>query len=334
MDILKVLLLFLSTACLALAEDFYSLLGIERSANTREIRRAFKKLAIKLHPDKNPDPDAHDKFLKINRAYEVLKDEDLRKKYDTYGEEGLKEDHHSGRKYESWSFYNQNFGIYDDDLEIITLSRSDYEQAVENTDDVWFINYYSTHCSHCHDLAPTWREVARELEGVVRIGAVNCADDWMLCRQQGIRSYPSLVIYPSREKYYGDRVTRLLVRHALKAVGARVIELWTGNFASEMADSEKAHHPWLITFCGEGGGKICLNWILCLICQTCMCNPDFRLNQTDWEILDISWSLPIMVLASRASGCRFGDPKPLKSTPQGTKIFLCGISENLNHKLI
>ena len=41
-----------------------------------------------------------------------------------------------------------------------------------------------------------WREVARELEGVVRIGAVNCGDDWQLCRFQGIRSYPSLLMYP------------------------------------------------------------------------------------------------------------------------------------------
>ena len=42
-----------------------------------------------------------------------------------------------------------------------------------------------------------WREVARELEGVIRIGAVNCEDDWHLCRMQGIRSYPSLIMYPS-----------------------------------------------------------------------------------------------------------------------------------------
>ena len=51
-------------------------------------------------------------------------------------------------------------------------------------------------CSHCHDLAPAWRRLARDLEGVIRIGAVNCEEDWVLCRQEGIRSYPSLLIYP------------------------------------------------------------------------------------------------------------------------------------------
>ena len=42
-----------------------------------------------------------------------------------------------------------------------------------------------------------WREVARELEGVIRFGAVNCQEEWNLCRRQGIPSYPSLVLYPT-----------------------------------------------------------------------------------------------------------------------------------------
>jgi DnaJ family protein C protein 10 len=54
------------------------------------------------------DPDAHEKFLRISRAYEVLKDEELRKKYDLHGEEGL-DDKNKGQ-YESWHWYQQNFG--------------------------------------------------------------------------------------------------------------------------------------------------------------------------------------------------------------------------------
>ena len=42
-----------------------------------------------------------------------------------------------------------------------------------------------------------WREVAKDLEGVIRIGAVNCEDDFMLCRQNGIHSFPSLVMFPA-----------------------------------------------------------------------------------------------------------------------------------------
>lgn len=57
------------------------------------------------------DPKAHEKFVRINRAYEVLKDEELRKKYDMHGEEGLKEGGPSGSGYQSWNFYKQNFGL-------------------------------------------------------------------------------------------------------------------------------------------------------------------------------------------------------------------------------
>ena len=52
-------------------------------------------------------------------------DDELRKKYDTYGEEGLKDDHYANQ-YQSWNFYNEQFGIYDDDPEIITLSKADF----------------------------------------------------------------------------------------------------------------------------------------------------------------------------------------------------------------
>lgn len=59
----------------------------------------------------------------------------------------------------------------------------------------WFVNFYSPHCHHCHELAPTWRKLAAELEGVIRIAAVNCEDDWSLCYQLGIQSYPTLLYY-------------------------------------------------------------------------------------------------------------------------------------------
>ena len=70
------------------------------------------------------------------------------------------------------------------------------ETSVSGSETIWFINYYHPMCSHCHTLAPDWRWLSVELEGVVRIGAVNCDDEIMLCRSQGVRGYPSLVTYP------------------------------------------------------------------------------------------------------------------------------------------
>lgn len=81
-------------------------------------------------------------------------------------------------------------------FECVRLFVLSSEQSVTGSSDIWFINFYHPMCSHCHTLAPVWRKVARELEGVVRIGAVNCDDDYHLCSSQGIRSYPTLVSYP------------------------------------------------------------------------------------------------------------------------------------------
>ena len=64
---LQALLLVLSLIFI-LAEDYYELLGVSKDADNRDIRKAFKKLALKLHPDKNSEDDAHDKFLKSSSA--------------------------------------------------------------------------------------------------------------------------------------------------------------------------------------------------------------------------------------------------------------------------
>jgi len=67
----------------------YDLLGIAPNANENEIKKAYRKMAMKFHPDKNPD--AGDKFKEISFAYEVLNDPEKKELYDKYGEEGLKE---------------------------------------------------------------------------------------------------------------------------------------------------------------------------------------------------------------------------------------------------
>nr|XP_020755169.1 dnaJ homolog subfamily C member 10-like [Odocoileus virginianus texanus] len=255
-DLKRVMLFFLIMYMAILVgtdQDFYSLLGVSKTASSREIRQAFKKLALKLHPDKNPNnPNAHSDFLKINRAYEVLKDEDLRKKYDKYGEKGLADN--QGGQYESWNYYRYDFGIYDDDPEIITLDRREFDAAV-NSGELWFVNFYSPGCSHCHDLAPTWRDFAKEVDGLLRIGAVNCGDDRMLCRMKGVNSYPSLFIFRSgmaAVKYHGDRSKESLMNFAMQHVTSTVTELWTGNFVNSIQTAFAAGIGWLITFCSEG----------------------------------------------------------------------------------
>jgi len=67
-------------------QDYYETLGVDRGATQAQIQAAYRKLARKLHPDVNKSPDAEEKFKRLNEAYEVLRDEDKRKRYDSLGE--------------------------------------------------------------------------------------------------------------------------------------------------------------------------------------------------------------------------------------------------------
>jgi len=75
-----------------MGKDYYAILGVAKNASEQDVKKAYRKLALKWHPDKNPENKeaAKQKFTEIGEAYEVLSDPEKRKIFDAYGEEGLK----------------------------------------------------------------------------------------------------------------------------------------------------------------------------------------------------------------------------------------------------
>src|SRR6476620_2962620 len=74
---------------MAAKRDYYEILGVTKTAKAEEIKKAYRKVAMQFHPDRNPgDKSAEDKFKEAAEAYEVLSDEERRRRYDQYGHAG------------------------------------------------------------------------------------------------------------------------------------------------------------------------------------------------------------------------------------------------------
>jgi len=70
-------------------QNFYEILGVPKNSSLDEIKNAYRRLALKFHPDRNKSPEAEEKFKEISEAYAILSDEEKRKQYDMYGREGV-----------------------------------------------------------------------------------------------------------------------------------------------------------------------------------------------------------------------------------------------------
>ncbi len=93
--------------------DYYEILGIQKNASLEDIKKAYRKLAMQYHPDRNPgNKEAEEKFKEAAEAYEVLGDQDKRTRYDRYGHEGVKQ----GADFHDWANTNPNdiFNVFND----------------------------------------------------------------------------------------------------------------------------------------------------------------------------------------------------------------------------
>ncbi|CAK7893510.1 dnaJ-related protein Scj1p [[Candida] anglica] len=148
---LSVLAYLLFAVVVEAAPDYYSILGINKRANEKEIKTAYRQLSKQYHPDKNSSPEAHDKFVEVGEAYEVLSNKEKRANYDKYGDpEGPQ--HHGG----PGDFFNNMFGGHhggqhggqqrgDNSQLNLNLALSDFFQGKDMDFEVEMVNI----CTDC-----------------------------------------------------------------------------------------------------------------------------------------------------------------------------------------
>ena len=94
-----------------MAKDYYDILGVGRTATAEDIKKAYRKRALKCHPDRNPgDQEAEDRFKELSAAYEVLRDEGKRQQYDQFGHDAFVRGHRPSGTVDPFDIFSQVFG--------------------------------------------------------------------------------------------------------------------------------------------------------------------------------------------------------------------------------
>ncbi|KAM3719801.1 DnaJ [Dirofilaria immitis] len=181
-------------------EDPYQVLGISRRATIDEIKRAYKALVKEWHPDKNKKPNAHEKFMAITRAYEILSDPLKKERYDKFGSFDDPPSSHTYTHHPFDDLFDFGFGGFDNGNSFFqkhrismrtfshTLLKRSYSQPI-------IIFAYSGYCQFCFYLEPIWQNIVNDLEPLgYGIGTVNAITDGNLMEKMRISRLPSIVV--------------------------------------------------------------------------------------------------------------------------------------------
>ena len=229
-------LVILLLLCAAVSSvDHYRILGVGRGAGDREIKKAYHKLALKYHPDKNDSPNAGtvagpslriersmlaqltfgravapaERFAKIANAYETLSDSEKKRKYDLYGDEDenrqrqqQQQQRWGQRQYQGGgSRMHFDFGGYQQQQQQQPIDSATESMTVENWneltkgDKVWMVQFYSDRSQACRTFSDAWEASAEQLNGYVHYGRVNVFDSSRLYKRYGMEGTPSLMLF-------------------------------------------------------------------------------------------------------------------------------------------
>ncbi|CAE7690192.1 DNAJC10 [Symbiodinium pilosum] len=155
------------------AEDHYGLLGVTRDAQAADIKRAYKTMAKRWHPDKNPNcSSCQETFSKIAVAYETLSDDSKRAAYDEAG--GAAASELTSPK-------------------SVPLNKANFDELVTFSNDVWIVQVFRPDNHHCASFHPFWENQIQKYQHLVRFGRIDVTDDQATWLPLKIRVLPTVL---------------------------------------------------------------------------------------------------------------------------------------------
>ncbi|CAI8008968.1 DnaJ homolog subfamily C member 16 [Geodia barretti] len=264
----RVALLLLLSLLIGIGEGrkdggIYDVLGVSRDASRREIRSAYKRLARVWHPDKNKSPQAQEKILEINKAYEVLSGEESRRRYDMTGET---DPAHSGSQSHThnshgFTFFQTGDGFFHfGGFGHTTQPREDtvtthyFENVVlpESSSRLWLLYFFGDFCFQCGEVSKIWDELKTELESNgIGMGSVHGSRQYDVTSHCNVDRIPAIVAVVNRRvsHYYGRLQARNIRSFVKNALPSWIItELTAEGVEAFITESISRNRPRLILF--------------------------------------------------------------------------------------
>ncbi|XP_040278544.1 dnaJ homolog subfamily C member 16 [Bufo bufo] len=260
--------LFLALQILSAADfDPYRVLGVSRTANQADIKKAYKKLAREWHPDKNKNPGAEDKFIQVSKAYEILSNEEKRTNYDRFGDVGdnqgysQQQQHHHFRHFHDSFYFDESFFHFPfnserrdstDEKYLLQFSHYINEVVPDSFRKPYLIKITSDWCFSCIHIEPVWKEVVQELEGLgVGIGVVHAGYERRLAHHLGAHSTPSILgVINGKISFFHNAVLRENLRHFVESLlpGNLVDKITDKNYIRFLSNWQQENKPHVLLF--------------------------------------------------------------------------------------
>ncbi|XP_064633473.1 dnaJ homolog subfamily B member 14-like isoform X2 [Lineus longissimus] len=189
-------------------KDYYEVLGVARDATEDDLKKAYKKLALKFHPDKNKAPGSSDAFKAIGNAFSVLSDTEKRRRYDLYGEE---ESRSSGHRHSHGGYYENDYtrGGFESDISAEELFNMFFGGGFPSASNVYVNRMHPQHRRQGHNRGSAEEHTTRQRNGSYML-LIQLAPILMLVLMSFLGSFfvadPSYSLHSST-KYTNERKT-------------------------------------------------------------------------------------------------------------------------------